>query len=362
MSGVYVHIPFCLHKCDYCDFLSFEGSGRSVQEAYVAALLQEIKAAKNEFTSPISTIYFGGGTPTALPSPLLCKILAELGSLPLSRGVEVTVEANPGTIDVSYLRALRQHGATRLSLGLQSTHAHLLENINRRQNTPAFFTSYRDAQVAGFININVDLMFGLPGQTMAQWAQSVGEVVALAPSHISAYSLTLAPGTPLWQQEEDGVLVLPNDELDRRMYHYMVQVLGDAGYNHYELSNFAKPGMQSRHNVDCWTRAPYRGFGLGAHSFCERTRWHNTESLDDYIAGDTGRYGVELLTDDDADVEYMMLGLRLIRGVPLDGVPAAHIEKVQSLMRRGLLTQRGAFVCLTPQGLDLANQVFGSFI
>jgi len=357
--GVYIHVPFCLHKCNYCDFLSFDNN-HDAQEKYVAALLREIETA--EINHPIDTVYFGGGTPTALPSLLLCKILDAVAKLPLSQGAEITVEANPGTLTREYLTALKKHGVTRISLGVQSTKPHLLNAVNRRQDLIAVWENYHTAQEVGFTNINLDVMFGLPGQTMADWAETLAEIIRLAPQHISAYSLTPAEGTPLWTQLENGEITLLTEETDREMYHYMIRTLARAGYRHYELSNFAKPGFESRHNVDCWQRVPYRGFGLGAHSFCGRTRWHNTEDLQAYIAGDYAQKDVEILTAEDAQAEIMILGLRLLHGIAEEDISRAYKAKIIQLTKKGLLQRKEKRVRLTPRGMDLANQVFGEFV
>jgi len=362
MSGIYIHIPFCLQKCDYCDFLSFESCDD--MEQYVDALLQEIKTfvGANCVRPQIFTVYIGGGTPTALPSHLLCKILCAVKKLYLVPGIEITVEANPGTLTGEYLAALKSHGVTRLSMGLQTTKPHLLKAINRIHTMADFSENFHAARSAGFDNINVDLMFALPGQTPQDWQQTLEEIIALSPEHISAYSLTPAENTPLWDALDAGKIHLPNDETDRRMYHMARQLLTEAGYIHYELSNFAKPGCESRHNVNCWRRVPYYAFGLGAHSFDGEKRWHNTGDMREYLAGNFTPQGVDVLTEADAQAETMILGLRLMEGVKASDISQVYVGEVEAQIKKGLLAHEDGYVRLTPKGMDLANQVFEVFL
>ena len=373
MAGVYIHVPFCLQKCDYCDFLSFESCDS--MEPYVNALLHEIQNA--QITQPISTIYIGGGTPTALPSHLLCKILDAVASViatapvialaPVIAGLtrnpptEITVEANPGTLSREYLHALKSHGVNRLSMGLQTTHPHLLRAINRIHTMEDFLENYHTARQLGFDNINVDLMFALPGQTLACWRDTLQEIIALSPQHISAYSLTPAENTPLWDALEAGKITLPSDTTDREMYHLAREMLTAAGYTHYELSNFAKPDFESRHNIDCWRRVPYMAFGLGAFSFDGKTRRRNPDNMHDYLNG-RPPHVVEHLSEADHLAETMILGLRLTKGVPEADVPPIFAPQVAELIKKDLLVQRDGQVCLTTLGMDLANQVFETFV
>ncbi|MCL2372694.1 MAG: radical SAM family heme chaperone HemW [Defluviitaleaceae bacterium] len=358
MPGIYTHIPFCVKKCSYCDFLSFPVEG-NLQEDYAAALMNEISAAS--FTQEIDTVYIGGGTPTALPPHLLCKILNALQSLPLQNGAEITVEANPGTVDKAYLQALKAQGVNRLSFGLQTTHPHLLRTISRIHTMDDFAQNYHAAQVAGFDNINIDLMFALPGQTMAEWEATVQAVIALAPAHISAYSLTPAENTPLWAALEVNHITLPGDETDRQMYHHARQALATAGYTHYEISNFARPGSESRHNINCWRRVPYIAFGLGGHSFNGQARWNNAEDMATYLQNPGQKNGFVTISDEEAVCESIILGLRLTEGIPKSLIPSSHQPAAQKLLVDGLLATTGENIHLTPRGLDLANIVFEAF-
>ena len=363
MEGIYIHIPFCLQKCNYCDFLSFESRNNTdIMEQYVNSLLAEIYNAWAGRSPSHATIYIGGGTPTALPSYLLCKILDAVRP---AHHAEITVEANPGTLTQKYLTEIKNHGVNRLSMGLQTTKPHLLQNINRIHTMNDFLDNFHAARKEGFNNINIDLMFALPGQTLQDWQDTLQEIIALSPEHISAYSLTPAENTPLWDALEGGHTCLPGDDTDRDMYHMARALLTEAGYTHYELSNFAKPGFQSRHNVNCWRRVPYYAFGLGAHSFDGKRRWRNTSNMEEYLTCSTSttiQQDTEVLTSADAQAETMFLGLRLMEGVPENNIPEIYVTEVAEQIKKGLLTRENGCVRLTPQGMDLANQVFEAFI
>ena len=367
--GMYIHIPFCASKCSYCDFLSFEGAGQDLQKRYVGALLTEIKAAHIE--SKIDTVYFGGGTPTLLPSPLICAILQEVQSLNLAKDTEITVEMNPCTNAKNLLTDLKAHGVNRLSIGLQAWQDDLLASIKRAHTARDFADIIQAARSAGINNTNVDLMFGLPNQTINQWRETITHVVSLAPSHISMYSLTPAENTPLWDALEAGDICLPDETLDRAMYHEAISLLKSTGYEHYEISNFAKPGHESRHNVDCWQRKPYLGFGLGAHSFDGAARWSNTWDIARYLDSPaSAKEDFQTLTIQDAMAEMMFLGLRMTNGVNPSMFKDAFGKTLaecygpilETLISNGLLEYKTENIALTPLGLDLANQVFGAFL
>ena len=382
--GIYIHIPFCASKCDYCDFLSFDGTENDLQEQYVQALLKEIRAVC--IKPEVDTVYIGGGTPTALPSPLLCKILQEVQNFNLANNAEITIEMNPCTNVDSLLPELKAHGVNRLSIGLQAWQDDLLGRIKRHHTAGDFIKTIQSARSAGINNINVDLMFGLPGQTFDHWLECLAQVISHSPEHISAYSLTPAENTPLWDALETGDVCLPREEEDRAMYHEAIRLLAAAGYEHYELSNFAKPGHKSRHNVNCWLRRPYFGFGLGAHSFDGAARWNNTSNMEQYldlclavsnknenfskkrIEGLAINY--ELLTTQEAMAETMFLGLRMTKGISPQDFQAnsgkslieCYGSVLESFISKGLLEYKDENIALTPLGLDLANQVFESFL
>lgn len=332
-KGIYVHVPFCAAKCGYCDFLSFDDA-EGKWEAYCDALIAEIGEAR-----PVDTVYIGGGTPTVLPSHLLRRLLAALPA-----AGEVTCEANPGTLDAEKIAVLAEGGVNRVSLGLQAWQPRLLRNIGRR-DSGAFTENYKALRDAGFENINIDVMFSLPGQSQKDWEETLREVCALAPEHISAYALTPTD---------------VDDETDRRMYHYCKAFLAAQGYMQYEISNFCKPGFESRHNLLYWKRGDYRGYGLGAHSFVNGVRFQNTEDLDEYLP----------LSEADAMAEFMFLGLRLTEGVRI----AAFAEEfgrslyeiygpwIEKMTAGGLLCEKNGYIALTDLGMDLANTVMSGFL
>ena len=375
-TGIYIHIPYCISKCAYCDFLSFPAGVDGTQEAYVNALLSEIELASRTRLDGvlIDTVYIGGGTPTALTSPLLCKILQKIGGLRLISGAEITVEANPGTLTPEYLAALKSSGVNRLSIGLQTTQPRLLHAINRIHTYEEFLQNFQAAREAGFSNINIDLMFALPRQTQEDWQETLAEIVALSPEHISAYSLTPAENTPLWDALESNTMHLPSEETDRNMYRTAKEILSMAGYTHYEISNFAKPDKESRHNVNCWKRVPYLGFGLGAHSLGNAggsvSRWNNTETMQEYVQAPTNAgKNITPLSKQDQMAEAMILGLRLTEGVSEQGfaaefgiTPTESYKEIPPLISGGLLVRGNGYLRLTPKGLDLANQVFTAFL
>ena len=379
--GLYIHIPFCASKCAYCDFLSFEGMGEGVQSRYVDSLILEMQAAMDVLDAVVDTVYIGGGTPTTLPSPLLCEILREVQRFNLAPDAEITLEMNPCTNPAAMLSDYKNHGVNRLSIGLQAWQDHMLAGLKRIHTADDFSQTMQTARAADIDNINVDLMFALPGQTMDDWRESIAQVIAHGPEHVSAYSLTPAAGTPLWDGLEAGRIHLPDEAVDRAMYHEAIKMLAAAGYGHYELSNFALPGRESRHNIDCWRRKPYRGFGLGAHSFDGLARWRNTLEMGRYLScspslrakrsnPDCYRDDVEILSQRDAMAETMILGLRMTDGVnPQDFYHAFGVSlrdcygaELETLVSKGLLINTAERVALTPLGLDLANQVFAAFL
>jgi oxygen-independent coproporphyrinogen-3 oxidase len=380
-TGVYIHIPFCARKCRYCDFLSLglgdgQGPAKAAGDffrAYGPALVREIQT-RPELQGPIviDTVYLGGGTPTVLPASLLAQILEALRAYPWASDAEVTVEANPKGLGLEKAKALRQGGANRLSLGLQAWDDGLLALLGRSHTRADFLRAYEVADQAGFKNLNLDLMFALPGQTLEGWLGALARAVALRPAHISAYALCLEPGTPLWAADRKGLLPRVTEEGDRAMYHAAVGVLTGAGYQHYELSNFARPGFASRHNLHCWRRKNYVGLGLGAHSFFCGLRYRNTEDLAVYVSADgpPTAQEVRVLSPKGAMAEHLFLGLRLTEGVCATsfrrefglGLEEVYGPVVGRLQQQGLLAWRGNFLRLTPRGMDLANRVMGAFL
>lgn len=387
--GIYVHIPFCVRKCLYCDFLSFpagevcpEKREAPVLRAYVDALLQEIENIPNlvDITSnhEIQTIFIGGGTPSLLNeiyiSDILCKLKAHFL---ISQSAEITIEANPGTLTMSKLHAYRSAGINRLSIGLQSTDNNELKQLGRIHTYEEFLESYHMAREAGFDNLNIDLMTALPGQNQDDLCRTLERVIELNPEHISAYSLILEEGTPFAKlYNEDN---LPSEEEDREMYAMTGRMLSAAGYHRYEISNYARPGYESRHNMSYWKRIPYLGLGLGAASFFENTRWKNEEDLDVYIRKwqsgiSPERYEEQVLTTQMQMEEYMFLGLRMTEGISMSAfaetfgrsLEAVYGKALDTLEREALIERtrigQEEHILLTQRGVDLSNYVFTFFL
>lgn len=374
-AGLYIHIPFCRQKCRYCDFPSFAGK-EDMQERYTETLLTEIRQRAGACSGrKIRSVFFGGGTPTVLPAPLLERLMQEISaSFDIAEDAEITTEANPGTLNREMARALRGMGFNRLSIGVQAWQNHLLERLGRIHDIGDFLENYRIVREEGFQNVNVDLMFALPGQSMADWMETLDCIAALEPEHISAYSLILEEGTPFFREWEEGRLAPAPEDLDREMYHAAIDFLAGKGYAQYEISNFARPGRKSRHNCLYWQAGEYLGLGLGAHSYWEGRRFHNPYGLEEYIQSDgcLERLAQEMerVTKEDALAEFMFLGLRLTEGVSFTafrrrfgrGMMEVYGEQIARLAGQGLLEQDGTGIRLTRRGIDVSNVVFAEFL
>ena len=318
-KGIYIHIPFCVHKCIYCDFLSAP-AGDAVKYAYTKALINEIRnTADGQVKDKITSIFFGGGTPSVLPDGCIADILAAVRDcFDVLDDAEITMECNPGTVNESRLSEYRAAGVNRLSFGLQSADNNELKMLGRIHTFEQFEESFRLARAAGFNNINVDLMSAIPGQTEATLENTFDKVTALQPEHISAYSLILEEGTYL-ADNIDKFPPVPDEEEDRRMYHITKQILGNAGYERYEISNYSRPGFECRNNLLYWNRGEYYGFGCSAAGFTENVRYSDIRDVKKYIElnGDIGKLheNIEILTKEDAMEEFMFLGLRKVAGV-----------------------------------------------
>lgn len=375
--GIYIHIPFCRQKCLYCDFASYAGH-EDDRAAYIEALEKEMRArvplALERWGAP-RTVYLGGGTPTALQpeqmADLLDALVEALHGAPVE---EWTVEANPGTVDLSYLSMLHEKGVNRLSFGVQSFDDALLRRIGRIHTAKQAEQAVRFAKQAGFSNLSLDLMYGLPGQTLPMLQESVEQALALAPTHISIYGLQVEEGTPFAAMREQGRLHLPDDEAAEAMYDYMTETLPARGYARYEISNFAQPGFESRHNLSYWQNVPYLGLGAAAHSYLDGRRTENEADLSRYI--EDMRRGVSPAREEEprtrsiAMEEFAFLALRTARGisrkafletfgVALESVYAAPIAGME---QKGLLVSEGDRVHLTKQGAKFGNLVFEAFL
>ena len=378
MTGVYVHIPYCVRKCAYCDFCSVPRDDTAAE--YPDALCREIELSRDRlpYEGPVPSVFFGGGTPTALPPEALVRVLDTIRSTYEVRSdAEITTECNPGTASYGDFVKLRAAGFNRLSLGLQSANDDLLRAVGRIHSYDQFLTAYRAARDAGFQNINVDLMHGLPGQTQADYLDTLQKVCDLGPEHISAYALILEEGTPLYTQVRAGEVTLPDEDAVADMEDAGMAFLKARGFERYEVSNFAQPGYACRHNLIYWNDEPYLGFGVAAHSSAkgegEWLRWSNTESIPAYLRKLNRN---KLPTAETLHInrkeemfEMVMLGLRKVRGIPrqafLDrfGLPLeeAFAEAYLNVQSNGWWLDSPTHYVLTPQGMDQLNTALCCF-
>ena len=379
--GIYIHVPFCVRKCNYCDFLSAP-AGSEMQEKYVKELILEIRQFPEEEKKKyiVRSVFLGGGTPSVLIAKWIKEILdAVYEEFEMDPDAEITIECNPGTLMRQKLHFYKEAGINRLSLGLQSAKDSELMELGRIHTFAQFVETFEGARAEGFENINVDLMSSLPGQTLSSWRQTLRMVLAMKPEHISAYSLIVEPGTPFYEKygEADELRaqgkeqsLLPSEETDRAMYEETKNILQAAGMERYEISNYSLPGRESVHNSGYWQRREYLGFGLGASSQTGHERWKNTEIMEEYLSGDHGRREEEVLSEKDEMAETMFLGLRMMRGVSLENfrkrfgkdLLSVYEAQVDKLIREGLLQMSGGYLALTEHGIDISNAVFAEFI
>ena len=408
--GIYIHIPFCKQKCYYCDFVSFSNKQNFV-ENYVEAVKKEInnyfqdKTILERYT--VTTIYIGGGTPSYIESKYICEIMELLeNNLKQNKvkfeDIEITIEVNPGTVNKEKLEQYRKAKINRLSIGLQSTNNEMLKQIGRIHTYEQFLETYQMAAEVGFENVNVDLMTGLPKQTIEDIKRSLKEVIQLNPTHISVYSLIIEEGTVIAQKIENHQLQEMDEELERNMYWYVKNTLELNGYTHYEISNFEKEGKESKHNLNCWRQKEYIGIGLAAHSYLNYVRYTNTSEIEQYIIQMNNLnekivkdilelsnnkkkkanleeneknietvYEIEEIQDlEDRKREYMLLGLRTIEGVCISKFKEKYIDnpiflfrkELEKLVEEKLVVIDGDYIKLTNKGLDFANLVWEEFI
>ncbi len=408
--GIYIHIPFCKQKCYYCDFVSFSNKQNFV-ENYVEAVKKEInnyfqdKTILERYT--VTTIYIGGGTPSYIESKYICEIMELLeNNLKQNKvkfeDIEITIEVNPGTVNKEKLEQYRKAKINRLSIGLQSTNNEMLKQIGRIHSYEQFLETYQMAAEVGFENVNVDLMTGLPKQTIEDIKRSLKEVIQLNPTHISVYSLIIEEGTVIAQKIENHQLQEMDEELERNMYWYVKNTLELNGYTHYEISNFAKEGKESKHNLNCWRQKEYIGIGLAAHSYLNSVRYANTPKMEQYIVRMNNLNGqivkdiLELSNNkkkkanveenekhietvyeieevqelEERKREYMLLSLRTIEGVSISKFKEKYIDnpiflfrkELEKLVEEKLVMIDGDYIKLTNKGLDLANLVWEEFI
>lgn len=371
--GIYIHIPFCKSKCYYCDFTSYSNQCEKI-EGYIQEVIQEMN--QQDFSQyNITTIYIGGGTPSYIDEKYI-KLLVETLKVKLTKNqtkleeMEITIEVNPGTVTRQKLEQYKKIGINRISIGLQSTNDKLLKQIGRIHNYQEFLEAYQLVKEVGFQNINIDLMIGLPNQTIQDIKQTLKEIKKLEPDHVSIYSLIVEEGTKIEQLIHKGELQLPEEEWERQMYWYVKNTLELEGYHHYEISNFAKKGKESKHNKNCWEQKEYIGLGATAHSYIKGVRYSNSAFSEDGSWDFTHKKVEEEQTLEDKKKEYMLLGLRKIDGVSIQKFKEKYSdnpiylfrEEIDKLVKQGLLEVDGDWIRLTNKGIDLANLVWEEFV
>jgi len=374
LSSLYIHIPFCKQKCSYCDFASYAGK-EDLMDQYISKLTEELHFLLSANRFPLSTIYFGGGTPTLLPISnfefLISNIQKLIPKFPrLQDGqamsnLEITIEANPGTIDKEYLKALRDFGINRISIGVQSFNNKHLKTLGRIHDIKKIYQAFDAARDAGFDNINLDLIFAIPEQTLKEWQNDLKNALNLKPEHLSTYNLQVEEGTPLYEKltskGNDLNRRLLNEDLDAQMYEFAIDFIKENGYHHYEISNFAKKGLECRHNITYWENRNYIGIGAGAHSHINGKRWGNPETIEEYL---DSKPVVKIKHEEDityAAKETIFMGLRLIEGIPKEKFNGFETE-VEKLKREDFLEEKNKRIKLTKKGLFFGNLVFEEFI
>lgn len=377
---LYVHIPFCVRKCEYCDFLSAP-AGADTQQEYVRNLLLEIEQKGVRCTDyEVTTIFFGGGTPSILKAGWIADILNAIHrNFKVRKDAEITIECNPGTLTFEKLSIYKSAGINRISVGLQSASDAELRELGRIHTYEDFLRSYDLIRKKGFSNVNIDLMAALPGQTLKSYEQTLRRVLALKPEHISAYSLIIEEGTPFYEKYEADELLrekgekpqmLPSEETERLMYERTKELLLAHGYERYEISNYARRGYACRHNIGYWRRENYLGFGLGSASLLENERFHNTTDLTDYLGGDYLAYEQEKLDKKSQMEEFMFLGLRMTDGISTEcfrqtfglTVELVYGPVLEQQIADQLLRKEDGRIFLTERGLDVSNYVMAQFL
>lgn len=375
--GLYVHVPFCAKKCYYCDFNSY-ALDRAAVVRYLDALEREASyysERRRVAAHPFDTLFIGGGTPTCLAGKELRRLMQIVRDhFELKADAEITCEANPGSSNVEKYAALREAGVNRLSIGFQSLDDALLARLGRTHTAQEAVASFHAARAAGFDNINIDLMFALPGQDRATWRRTLEGTLALGPEHLSCYSLIVEEGTPFGDAFARGRLTLPSEDEELAMYEEAIALLSEAGYEHYEISNFARPGYSSRHNAIYWRVEPYLGLGPGAHGFIDGVRYSNVRLPAEYAqrleAGDAPIAWSAPVSQDEAMDDVMIFGLRMLAGVERErfrrrfGVDVTQVypDELARLQAAGLIEVCEERIRLSQRGLPLGNQVFAAFL
>ncbi len=377
--GIYVHIPFCKQKCYYCDFISYANKEEKTKE-YVKCIQKEIEIESKKYSKDeyeITTIYFGGGTPSYISALYIENIINVIKlNYNVKDNAEITIEINPGTVNEEKILIYENIGINRVSIGLQSTNDKLLKQIGRIHTYEEFLNCYKLVSKSKINNINVDLMLALPNQTIEDLEESLQKVINLKPNHISLYSLILEEGTKLEKMVSENIVKLPEEDLEREMYWKTKRILEKNGYNHYEISNFAKEGYKSKHNMNCWNQKEYLGFGVAAHSYVNRKRYCNTNNIEEYISNikkgkiENNRTVCEIQNKIDEQKEFMMLGLRKIDGIDIQEFKNKFVEnpiyvfhkELEKLVNKDLVEIDLDKIKLTNKGLDFANLVWEEFV
>ena len=371
--GIYVHIPFCISKCKYCDFVSFPCMEKI--DKYFDVLIKEIKSKSVYAVKEVTTIYIGGGTPSVPDSKYIVKIIQTIKEVfKVSKNAEVTIEVNPRTVTKEKLIDYKNAGINRISIGLQSTNNEILKLIGRIHNYEEFLNTYNLAKEVGYNNINVDLMLGIPNQTESDVIDSINKVISLNPKHISIYSLIVEENTEIQRLIDSEILTMPSEDDERNMYWKTKTILEKNGFIQYEISNFAKKGYESKHNLDCWNQEEYIGMGLASHSYFNRKRFSNIDKLDKYIENENCLEKNIIINEvqemESQAKEYMLIGLRKISGVSISKFekkfrinPLFYFRfEIDNLVEKGLIEVDLDNIKLTKKGLDFANIVFEEFV
>ena len=377
--GIYVHIPFCKQKCSYCDFISYANKEEKTKE-YVKCIQKEIEIESKKYSKDeyeITTIYLGGGTPSYISALYIENIINVIKlNYNVKDNAEITIEINPGTVNEEKILIYEKIGINRVSIGLQTTNDKLLKQIGRIHTYEEFLNCYKLVSKSKIDNINVDLMLALPNQTIEDLEESLQKVIKLKPNHISLYSLILEEGTKLEKMVSENIVKLPEEDMEREMYWKTKRILEKNGYNHYEISNFAKEGYKSKHNMNCWSQKEYLGFGVAAHSYVNRKRYCNINNIEEYVSNikkgkiENNRTVCEIQNKIDEQKEFMMLGLRKIDGIDIQEFKNKFVEnpiyvfhkELEKLVNEDLVEIDLDKIKLTNKGLDFANLVWEKFV
>ncbi|PWX12815.1 coproporphyrinogen III oxidase [Clostridium perfringens] len=372
--SLYIHIPFCAQKCLYCDFPSFARKDH-LRKDYIEALNKEIISLREKHNNlEINTIFIGGGTPSVLEANELECLLKEVAKLNMAKDIEYSMECNPGNLTEEKLEVMKKYGVNRISMGLQAKQDNLLKGLGRIHNYKTFKENFLLAKKVGFNNINVDLMFGLPNQSLNEWEETLREIISLEPAHISAYSLIIEEGTAFYNLYENDKLKLPTEEEERKMYHLAKKILEENGFNQYEISNYAKEGKECRHNLAYWNMDNWIGVGSAAASYINGKRIKNISSVEEYINSikDKGEAVEEIINNSKNDnmEEFMFMGLRKINGIDENefknrfsmNINDVYGEILNKYIGEGLLIRESGRIFLSEKGIEISNVIMADFL